>query len=544
VFEITGNIVDVMAERTYPGVVRVNGGRIVAIEEKSGKCGTFIMPGFVDAHVHIESSMLTPSHFAAAAVVHGTVATVSDPHEIANVLGVEGVQYMLRDAAKVPFKFLFGAPSCVPATNFETAGAAIDVEQTKALLADPRIGYLSEMMNWPGVLRRDPSVMAKIAAAKAAGKPVDGHAPGLRGADAATYLAAGIQTDHECFTLEEALDKLSAGAKILIREGSAARNLEALWTLIDSHPGRVMLCSDDKHPNDLVRGHINELCARLVAKGANLHHILRAACIVPVEHYRLPVGLMRVGDEADFVEVNDLRDFKVNRTWIDGVLVAREGRSTLASARPVVVNRIDCRKTSPVDFHVGARPGKLNVIVVDDGQIVTRREKVDACVERTDGKEWAVTDSSRDLLKIAVINRFHPAPPAVAFIRGFGLAHGAIAGSVAHDSHNIIAVGVDDDSISAAANVVIDSGGGLCAAAHGRVLGLALPIAGLMSAEDCATVAAEYEKLEAAAKELGSTLRSPFMTLSFMALLVIPSLKLGDRGLFDGERFEFAELFS
>jgi adenine deaminase len=559
---ISANIIDLHNRRIYPGTLGVADGRIVSIQPTSSPCDTYILPGFIDAHVHVESSMLTPSNFAAAAVVHGTVASVNDPHEIANVLGVEGVQFMLRDAQHVPFKFAFGCPSCVPATTFETAGSTIDVEQTRQLLADPRIGYLSEMMNWPGVLQRDPQVMAKINAALALNKPVDGHAPGLRNHDAASYHATGISTDHECFTLDEALDKLDAGAKILIREGSAARNLDALWTLIDMHPGRIMLCSDDKHPNDLVRGHINQLCARLIANGCDLFNILNAACVVPIDHYKLPVGLLRSGEPADFVEVADLKQFNVLRTWIDGQLVAEGGRSLLStslcleervaeSARPgegthvqpnahAFPNNFECAATRAADFHVPTQPGELRVIAVHDGQIVTANRQLPAT---NNGSSLTVADPSRDLLKITVVNRYRKARPAVGFVHGFGLKHGAIAGSVAHDSHNIIAVGADDEALAAAVNAVIEYRGGLAVADGNGTDVLPLPIAGLMSDLPCARVAETYDRLEAAARSLGSGLHSPFMTLSFMALLVIPALKLSDRGLFDAERFAFTPLF-
>lgn len=545
---ISGHVVDVIHERVFPGEVRIEDGRIVAVEpiaDDATADDTYLLPGFVDAHVHVESSMLTPGHFAAAAVNHGTVATVSDPHEIANVLGVEGVQFMLNDAEQVPFKFMFGVPSCVPATPFETAGAELDVEQTRRLLDDPRIGYLSEMMDWPGVLRRDPKVMAKIDAARQLGKPVDGHAPGLRGDDAARYHAAGIATDHECFTLAEAHDKLAAGAMIQIREGSAARNMQALWSLIDSHPGRVMLCSDDKHPNDLVRGHINQLCARLIGKGANVFNLLRAACVVPVEHYGLPVGLLRPGDPADLIEVNDLTDFEVRRTWIDGRLVSVNGRSLIQPQQADPVNRFDCQPIKAEALRIDIGSGDARIIAVDDGELITRTETIDAGSLSNNGTATAGADIEHDLLKIAVVNRYRRAArPSVAFVRGFGLKHGAIAGSVGHDSHNIIAVGATDDDLAAAINAVIAERGGLSVADGEQVRVLPLPIAGLMSPKDCRTVAREYETLDAMAHQLGTTLRSPFMTLSFMALLVIPSLKLSDRGLFDSERFEFTSLFT
>ena len=337
-FTVEANLVDIRARRTYPAEVRVAAGRIAAITESSSQPTTYLLPGFIDAHVHVESSMLVPSEFARAAVVHGTVATVSDPHEIGNVLGVDGVAYMLDNAAQVPFKFNFGAPSCVPATTFETAGADITVAEVEALLDDPRIRYLSEMMNFPGILHGDPACLAKVKAAHDRGKPVDGHAPGLRGAEAARYIAAGITTDHECFTKEEALDKLAAGCKISIREGSAARNFDALYTLLGEYPGQTMLCSDDKHPDELLLGHINALVRRAVERGIDVYDALLAACIVPVEHYGLDVGQLRVGDPADFIEVDSLTEFNVLRTWIDGRLVAERGRTTIPRVEPAVVN--------------------------------------------------------------------------------------------------------------------------------------------------------------------------------------------------------------
>lgn len=528
-----------------PVTLVVEHGRIASITpapESSADhvSASFILPGFVDAHVHVESSMLTPANFAAAAVVHGSVASVSDPHEIANVLGMQGVQFMLDNAATVPFKFAFGAPSCVPATTFETAGASLSVEDVTQLLDDDRIYYLSEVMNFPGVLGGDPDLLAMIAASQRRGKPVDGHAPGLRGDDAKRYHAAGISTDHECFTKAEALDKLAVGASILIREGSAARNFEALFPLIDEFPGRVMLCSDDKHPDELVHGHLDALVRRAVADGADVFNVLRAACVTPVEHYNLPVGQLRVGDPADFIEVDSLTGFHVQRTFIDGVCVA-EGRESKIALQPAeAINRFDCSPKSVGDFAIPAEPDKrLRVIEAIDGQLVTHAVELEPHVVDA----HAAADPSRDLLKIAVVNRYADTPPAVGFVTGFGLQRGAIAGSVGHDSHNIVAVGANDADLTAAVNVVIQMRGGLAAVDGDHVESLALPVAGLMSLDSCETVANAYEALDHLAKELGSDLRAPYMTLSFMALLVIPSLKLSDLGLFDGETFGLTGLW-
>jgi adenine deaminase len=522
---ISGQLVDLRAREIYPAALTVFGGKIVAIARIEEAPGAFLIPGFVDAHVHVESSMLPPGEFARIAVRHGSVGSVSDPHEIANVLGVAGVEFMLAEAARTPFKFCFGAPSCVPATTFETAGAELDVVAVTALLARNDIGYLSEVMNWPGVLGGDPGMMAKIAAAKAVGKRVDGHAPGLRGEDARRYAAAGIETDHECFTLEEALEKIDAGMLIAIREGSAAKNFEALEPLLRTHPDRVMLCSDDVHPNSLVRGHVDRLVARAVAGGADVFDVLTAACLRPVEHYGLPIGLLRVGDAADFVVVEDLVDFRVRETWIDGACVARGGKSLVERREVIeVVNRFESREIRADELAVDAV--KVNVIVARDGQLVT-------------GAEVGAVGGA-DVLKIVVVNRYAEAEPAVGFVRGFGLERGAIASSVAHDSHNVVAVGTTDAELASAINAVMRARGGICAVGGDVVELLPLEIAGLMATGDGDEVAAAYERVaEFATGTLGSGLRDPFMTLSFMALLVIPDLKLSDRGLFSGAAFEF-----
>lgn len=539
---VDGKLVDLFAKEIRPSRVTFQNGVITAIEtlpDDTG-CPNYLLPGFIDAHVHIESSMLTPSQFARTAVTHGTVAIVTDPHEIANVLGIEGVNFMLKDAASVPFKFWFGAPSCVPATVFETAGATIDVAQTEALLDDPQIHYLAEMMNFPGVLAGDPDVIAKITAARTRGLLVDGHAPGLRGKDAEKYFAAGISTDHECVSESEAIDKINAGAIVQIREGSAARNFDALCGLIDRYPGRIMFCSDDKHPDELVLGHINQLCQRAIAAGCDLFATLSAACVTPVQHYGLPVGQLRTGDPADFVELDSLQQFGVVRTFIDGECVAEDGRSNIAAESPEPINRFCCEATTAESFSTETPADSwIRVIVAHDGLITTDTAHVSANV--VDGR--AVADIRQDLCKIVVVNRYAKAPPAVGFVRGFGLQRGAIAGSVAHDSHNIIAVGINDADLSAAVNAVIETKGGLATAEGSRVQCLPLPVAGLMSTDTCEDVAERYLQLDRTAKELGSELRSPFMTLSFMALLVIPSTKLSDKGLFDGLKFELVDLF-
>jgi adenine deaminase len=550
-FNLTGNLVDVWKKEIYPAVLSVKDGKITSIiplTPSPGEPLSFILPGFIDSHVHVESSMLVPGEFAKLAVTHGTVATVSDPHEIANVCGWEGVQFMIDNGRQVNFKFYFGAPSCVPATIFETAGAALNSEDVKKLLEKEEIKYLSEMMNFPGVLNKDPEVMKKIAAAKALGKPIDGHAPGLRGEQARVYAEAGITTDHECFTAEEALDKLKYGMKILIREGSAAKNFEALIGLLQDYPDMIMFCSDDKHPDSLVAGHINQLCARAVEKKIDLFKILQAACVNPVLHYKLDTGLLRVGDAADFIVAEDLVHFNIKQTYINGELVAGDGYSFIKPAPVVPINQFNCKEITPEQLVVRGNEypsvdGKIPVIEALDGQLITQHLML-AGVLRED--EW-VSDTENDILKMVVINRYSTAPIAKAFIKNFGFKHGAIASSVAHDSHNIVAVGVDDESLAEAINLVIRERGGV-SCVDGKDLPLqtdhnswilGLPVAGLMSANDGYEVAKSYTVIDAAAKGLGSKLTAPFMTLSFMALLVIPHLKLSDKGLFDGDQFAF-----
>ena len=537
-FSVKGNIVDITAKEIFFGEVQIENGKIKSIEDLGEKQAgfPFLLPGFIDAHVHIESSMLVPSEFAKLAVVHGTVATISDPHEIANVCGIEGVNYMIENGNTVPFKFNFGAPSCVPATIFETAGATLDACAVNELLSKKEILYLSEMMNFPGVLNNDQEVFAKINSAKKYNKPVDGHAPGLMGADAKKYIESGISTDHECFTKEEALDKLKYGMKILIREGSAAKNFEALIDLLNDHGNEIMFCSDDKHPDNLVKGHINELCKRAVAKGIDVFKVLKAACVNPVRHYKMDVGLLKEGDPADFIMVNDLQDFKVKATYINGELVAENGVSKIKSKKAAVINNFHCSAKEVNDFKIAVNDFKNEVIEALDGQLITG--KLSILPKEQNG--FYESDIEKDILKIAVVNRYHDAPVAIAFIKNFGLKKGAIASSVAHDSHNIIAVGVDDESLCEAVNMIIEKKGGVSISnssdpTFNQIL--PLPVAGLMSNEDGYKVAEMYTNIDAAAKEFGSKLSAPFMTLSFMALLVIPHLKLSDKGLFDGDSF-------
>lgn len=537
-YTVSGHIVDIVQRRIYPGIVSVADGRISSIREEAGVEEQFILPGFIDAHIHIESSMLVPSEFARLAVLHGTVATVSDPHEIANVLGMKGIRYMCENSKKVPFHFYFGASPCVPATAFETSGATITPSNIRTLFEKDQLIYLSEMMNYPGVLNKDPDVLEKIAIAKSLNKPIDGHSPGLRGDQAHEYIATGITTDHECYTLEEALDKIRFGMKIIIREGSAAKNYEALHPLIKQFPDKIMFCSDDKHPNDLVEGHINQIIRRSVRLGYDVMDVLRAASLHPVQHYGLKVGLLQEGDSADFIVVDNLKEFGVKSTYIQGRKVASEGQSLIRSVPVEVINHFDTSLKREEQFSLDAKGDRIQVIKVIPGELVTQKEILPSKIEN--GKY--VSDEARDILKLTVVNRYENALPAVAFVKGMGLREGALASSVAHDSHNIVAVGVDDESLCKAVNAVIESKGGVAVVQKDEVTRMPLPVAGLMSDRDGWAVGAEYAVIKQKSLDLGSSLPDPFMALSFLALLVIPSLKLSDRGLFDGDSFQFSPL--
>ncbi|HZV70982.1 MAG TPA: adenine deaminase [Saprospiraceae bacterium] len=538
-FTIESNIVDILNRKTGFGNITVTDGKITgtSMSDEIKEGWPYLLPGFIDAHIHIESSMLTPPAFARRAVMHGTVSTVSDPHEIANVCGIEGVRYMVELGRKSGFKFYFGAPSCVPATPFETAGATLSVDDIRKLFEAGDVSYLAEMMNYPAVLSRDPLVMDKIQLAHDFGLPVDGHAPGLKGRDAALYASAGITTDHECTTLEEALDKIAAGMHIIIREGSAAKNYDALHTLIDTHADAVMFCSDDKHPDDLLRGHINQLVTRSLNLGHDLFNILKIACINPIDHYNVQTGQLRINDLADFILVKDLASFEILSTWIDGRQVYDGNEVHLPKVDIPVINNFGITNFSEDHLQVKLISGNANVIVAINGSLVTGHEKImmhEGIFE---------SDIELDILKIVVVNRYSSSSTAIALIKGFGLRKGAIASSVAHDSHNIVAVGTNDEDLFSCINEVIKHKGGVAAASGLKKHILPLPVGGLMSTDSAEVVGDKYETIDHFVKdELGSTLTSPFMTLSFMALLVIPSLKLSDKGLFDGSRFQFVPL--
>jgi len=535
---IIGNLVDIHQRRIYSAIILVEDNNIVSIEETEQKGQVYILPGFIDAHVHIESSMLTPGSFARASVPHGTIGSVSDPHEIANVIGLDGVKFMIEDGKKTPFRFYFGAPSCVPATNMESSGAKLGSAEIESLMRDSDIRYLAEMMNFPGVINRAKEVIDKIETAKRHNKPVDGHAPGLSGEALNKYISAGISTDHECSSLEEAVEKINRGMKIIIREGSAGRNLNALKDLYTGYPGMIMLGSDDIHPEMLQKRHLEKLVAELIDEGYDMFDVLRSVTLNPVLHYGLDAGLLRPGDPADFILIDDPRKMNVLETWINGIKVYDRGKVLFDYSPAAPVNNFNCSQLVKQDIEMQNRGREMRVIAAFDGELFTKE-----IIHETGSGNVIDCDTEHDILKIIVKDRYRDSKPAAGFINGFGLKSGAFASSVAHDSHNIIAIGTNDEDLLAAVNEVVKMKGGLAVSSSGSINSLQLDIAGIMSTKSCQEVAAEYENLSAIVKDLGCTMSAPFMTLSFMALLVIPELKLSDRGLFDGIRFKHVPLF-
>jgi adenine deaminase len=535
---ISGMLVNVLERAIYPASIHFENGRIISVDKTDAAPATFILPGLIDSHIHIESSMVTPGAFATTAVRHGTTGVVSDPHEIANVLGIQGINFMIRDGEKVPMRFWFGAPSCVPATEFESSGAVIDSEGIETLLSKKEIKYLSEMMNFPGVIYENEEVHRKLRIARKYKKPVDGHAPGLSGDNLKKYISAGISTDHECSTLAEAKEKISLGMKVLIREGSAARNLLELKSLLNTDPGNVMLCSDDLHPEMLVERHINKIAAKLISEGFDIFNVIGACTINPVLHYGLEAGLLRPGDPADFILTEDLNKLDILETWIDGEKVYDRGTVLFEYKAGYKINKFNCSEISEKMIRVPRTAEKMRVIEAFDGELLTKM-----IISTTGNGEFIEADTSADLLKIVVKDRYNNAPPAVGFIKGFGLRKGAFASSVAHDSHNIICIGTNDREIVAAINEIVRMKGGLSLSSERKISSLRLDIAGIMSDHSCEEVAADYEALSTGVRKLGSRLKAPFMTLSFMALLVIPELKIGDRGLFDVNQFSPVSLF-
>lgn len=539
---IKGQIVDIIKRRIFPGEIEIQGNRISKIIKTDEAPDRYILPGFIDAHVHIESSMVLPSRFAEVAVSHGTVAVVSDPHEIANVMGKEGVYFMIEDGKKVPFSFYFGAPSCVPATPFDSSGAVLGTEDINELLSNDDISFLSEMMNFPGVINRQEDVVRKLQLAVEKNKPIDGHAPGLSGEDLKKYVSAGISTDHECFTLEEAREKIKLEMKIQIREGSAAMNFEALHPLIAESPDQIMFCTDDCHPNDFMHGHINKIVKKALAGGYDLYDVLRAASLNARDHYRLQVGILQEGDFADFIVVNDLHRFEVEETWIKGYRVY--ANHTFQWKRPEVhsINNFKSRKVKAEEIVVAAPDSlpKIHVIQALDNELITKSFVTDPLVQ----KGIVMSDTGKDILKVVVVNRYTLKRAAAGFIHGFGLENGAIGSSIAHDSHNLIAIGVNDRDILRVLNALMETGGGIAVSAGENLHQMALPVAGLMSMDPVSRVAQMYQELDERAHQLGCRLNAPFMTLAFMSLLVIPDLKIGDNGLFDVKKFNYTSLFT
>ncbi len=535
---IFGNLIDIHNKRQFPAEISIKNGKIESINEVNNNCMEFILPGLIDAHIHIESSMLTPGNFARAAVSRGTTGVVSDPHEIANVMGIEGIKFMIKDSEKVPVKFWFGAPSCVPATKFETNGSTINSEEIRKMLKDKRIKYLAEVMNFPDVINNDPEVFEKINAAKEEGKRIDGHAPGLSGRDLKKYIMAGISTDHECSEIEEAREKIKGGMKILIREGSAAKNMNALKELFKEYPDDIMLCCDDLHPEDLMKGHIDKLVSRLISEGYNIFDVIRSATINPVMHYGLNNGLLKPGDRADFIVVDNPYEMNVLETWINGEKVFDRGKVNFGYRQKKEINNFNCTDIDEKILAVRNTFGKFRVIEAFDKELLTRE-----IIHKPVRGEFIETSVSEDLLKIVVKDRYNDGPPSMGFIKGFGLKQGAIASSIAHDSHNIVSVGTNDKDIVGAISEIVRLRGGLAVSFNGKTESLKLNIAGIMSNRPCGEVAAEYEKINLLVKDLGCIMTAPFMTLSFMALLVIPELKISDRGLFDGKNFSMTTLF-
>lgn len=538
-FNISGHIVDLIHNNIYTGTLTVAHGKITHIQPGPVSESQYILPGFIDAHVHIESAMVPPTEFARMAVCHGTVAAVSDPHEIANVMGIEGIQYMINNGKQVPFKFFFGAPSCVPSTTFETSGFTLNAKHIEELMDLDDIHFLSEVMNCPGVLYKDPDLLQKLQAARHAHKPIDGHAPALSGADLHAYIAEGISTDHECTSLAEAEEKIAAGMHILIREGSAAKDFNSLIPLMGTHARHIMLCSDDKHPNDLAKGHINQLVKQAISLGYPVMDVLRAASLNAIEHYHLNVGLLQTGDDADFIVADNITDLNIKQTYIKGQKMAENGSSVLPHIQADVINNFHTSAIQASSLHVEDRGKRIKVIHCIDGRLITQSMPATPTVKHGN----IVSDTKRDILKMVVINRYQQSAPAIAFIHNTGLKQGAIASSVAHDSHNIVAVGTSDEDIAAAVNMLIECGGGVVAYSPASSVLLPLPVAGLMSPHNGYHVAAAYEQADALAHQWGCTLQAPFMTLSFMSLVVIPELKLSDKGLFDVNKFNFTSLY-
>lgn len=533
--EISGNIVDLVSRKIFTGTLNIQNGVIVSIVEFSSPQTNFIIPGFVDSHVHIESSLVIPSTFANIALKHGVIAAVCDPHEIANVCGVEGIKFMVENSKSTQFQFFYGAPSCVPATTLESSGAIISSDEIEQLFRENVCSHLSEMMNFPGVIYDDTEVLRKLNVAKKYGKKIDGHAPTLSGEALKKYISAGIDTDHECSTIEEAIEKIHLGMKILIREGSAAKNLEALKELFNLYPDRLMLCTDDCHVDNLLQGYINEIVKGLLKDGYNLFDVLSASSLIPITHYNLPIGLLQINDSADFNEVNNLIDLEILDVYVKGGRVESQG--SIAPATPI--NNFRASKIAINDLKVESSKGTYNIIEALDKELITLHNTF---------YFNGLSDINSSYLqfglnKIAVMDRYSSdSIPFVGFIRGFDLRSGAFASSIAHDNHNIIAIGSNDRDLCDALNSIIGSNGGISFSQVGHTNLLALPIGGLMSLSPAEWVSEKYNSIQNDIKAAGCSLTSPLMTLAFMALIVIPQLKISHKGLFDFTAFNYIPL--
>lgn len=537
--KICGNIVDVIKKKIYKGEITITNNKIT-IEEKNVAENNYIIPGFIDSHIHIESSMLTPLGFGEAALANGTIAAICDPHEIGNVLGVDGIEYMMQLGKKSNFNFHWAIPSCVPATFCETSGAVLGVTEIEELLQKDNVCALGEMMNFVGVLSNDKDVLDKINIAIKHKKQVDGHAPGLNKAQILNYAKAGISSDHEAVAIDEAITKIKAGIKIQIREGSAARNFDALWKLIPLHSDSVMFCSDDLHPDDMQEGHIKRLVKKALKNGCNIWDVLKVACLNPVEHYNLDLGLLQNNDSADFIIVDNLDDFNIEEIFVKGERVFEKNQKAKNIIPEKIINRFD-RNSISLDSLKLIDAGKdIQVIEVIDGELLTTRIIVSPKVENSE----IVSDTENDILKVVVLSRYDNNPPAIGFIKNFNFKKGAIASSVAHDSHNIIAVGTNDEDLLNAINWIIENKGGIVTCSENDLNGFPLPVAGLMSVENVETAAKAYQKLNKKIIDFGCKLKAPFMTLSFMTLLVIPEIKIGDKGLFDVNTFSPISVFA
>lgn len=577
---ITAMYLEVEFGDVYPGEIIIENGYFkevipIACDDESLldlDYDGILIPGFIDSHIHIESSKLTPTNFAKTVLPNGTTSVIADSHEIANVLGIEGVDFMVENGKDIPFDFYFAAPSCVPATTFETSGATLTVEDIEKLLSREEFVALGEMMNFPGVISGDEEVIRKLEIAQEKAKVIDGHAPLLNGEDLDKYISYGISTDHECSNIEEAFEKKNKGMKIMVREGSSAKNMEALlkennrlnyWieyeqagndvdTTLDENLSNSpfdFLVSDDINAKDLLNGHLNILVKKAVEYGLSVTEAIKMVTLNPAKHYGLNSGEIAPDKIANFSLVDNLEDLNVKKVWVHGELVAEDGKSLFESEDCELLNNFKLTQVNAEDFNpkfekvdnggsLMSQSTTVNIMVATNGELITDRIAEDLFVENN----VIQPNIKRDILKITVLDRYGEGNITNGFIKGFGLKKGAIASSVAHDSHNVVVVGTSSEDMAKAVNLIVENKGGVVAVSDESEEVLPLPIAGLMSNKDSDYVAGKLQDLLDFTKELGCSLDSPFMTLSFMALLVIPSLKISDKGLFDLTEFSFVNL--